>query len=538
MFPTSRGTVDLTLAIGTRAQPLIVLPFQPDRYPTGTSYRFERDKYLGEEATNKILHDVTECFPECSLYRRGGDPRQEGLYTAWRLTCSYGCVASSFTPENFSPEVFTKIGTKSEPIKLRRHPKEVATARMPNSGMKDRPAKHKPSSTGDVKKRTTSPLTPKRRNLGVRALSPKHRCPFVVSVRNYHDSGSWFLAANGSSLTHANHIAQDPAHRSVRRNDITSVEVDFAKLLYDQGGSIPLVMRILNQLRKNKGKIGQLKKKTLSNLLRKNKLNLEHLQGIDRKWSLAEATIKKLHEMNTSYIALVMDEKDNLLVYKGRGRPSKQETEEIKANGHLKKQLRKVRRELKLQDTSRTLLALSVATNSMIRTMQMFPEVQFIDVAANMNKQKRDVLFSVVKEATGETFIVNMTVMPCGRRWIFQKIYQSFFMFLYGKTTISRIELVLTDDDISSHGALSSVQIMEDCWKNCIHMLCVFHALVMAFHKHVWPLLPHKKNNKYELTKTGKLYCEYTVHFYFIGFFSYYVGTLSLLSQRMFFTHG
>lgn len=212
--------------------------------------------------------------------------------------------------------------------------------------------------------------------------------------------------------------------------------------------------------------------------------------------------------MNISYIALVMDDKDNLLVYKGRGRPSKQEMDEIEANGDLKKQLRKVRRELKLKDTSRTLLALSVATNNMIRTMQMFPEVQFIDVAANMNKQKRDVLFSVVKEATGETFIVNMTVMPCGRRWIFQKNYQSFFKFLYGGLTISRIELVLTDDDTSSHGALSSVQIMENCWKNCIHMLCVFHALVMAFHKNVWPLLPHKKNNKYELTKTGKIYCE------------------------------
>ena len=60
----------------------------------------------------------------------------------------------------------------------------------------------------------------------------------------------------------------------------------------------------------------------------------------------------------------------------------------IKTDGSLKALLRKVRNDLKLWDRSRVLLALSAATDNMICAMHMFPEVQFIDVAANMNKQK------------------------------------------------------------------------------------------------------------------------------------------------------
>ena len=137
----------------------------------------------------------------------------------------------------------------------------------------------------------------------------------------------------------------------------------------------------------------------------------------------------------------------------------------------------------------------------------MNPEVLFLDVAANMNSQKREMFFAVVKGATGQTFIVNATVMPCGQGWIFLKIYETFFLYLYGKTAIERIQLVLTDDDPSSHGALAHVKILDKCWEDVVHMLCVFHGLIMAFHKIVWPKLPHKRGNAFELTNTGKAYC-------------------------------
>ena len=136
--------------------------------------------------------------------------------------------------------------------------------------------------------------------------------------------------------------------------------------------------------------------------------------------------------MEMYYIALVMDINNDLIVYKWKGRPSWEEADIIKTDGSWNILLRKVCNDLKLGNRSRVLLALSTATDNMIRAIHMFPEVQFIDVAANLNKQKRDMLFSVVKEATGQCFIVNASVMPCGQQWIFLKVYQTFFSTCMG----------------------------------------------------------------------------------------------------------
>ena len=75
-----------------------------------------------------------------------------------------------------------------------------------------------------------------------------------------------------------------------------------------------------------------------------------------------------------------MDKHDNLIVYRGKGRPSKSDSESVRINGDLKRELNRVRKALKLGKGDNILLALSVATDEMIRSMQMHPEVQFFDV--------------------------------------------------------------------------------------------------------------------------------------------------------------
>ena len=303
------------------------------------------------------------------------------------------------------------------------------------------------------------------------------------------------------------HTRLDEIHKRVRRKDISTVESDFSQVLHENGVNIDSITRVMNHLRYNTCVAGLIRKKTMRNLVRKNKIDLDALKGIPQDWNVADTTLAYLKDMNASYIALVMDEQDNLLVYKGKGRHTLEEANSIATDGDLRKQLAKVRRKLKLSQTCQVLLALSVATDNMIRAMHMNPEVQFLDVAANMNSLKREMFFAVVKGATGQTFIVNATVMPCGQGWIFLKIYETFFLYLYGKTAIERIQLVLTDDDPCSHGALANVKILDKCWEGVVHMLCVFHGLIMAFHKTVWPKLPHKRGNPFELTNKGKAYC-------------------------------
>ena len=65
-----------------------------------------------------------------------------------------------------------------------------------------------------------------------------------------------------------------------------------------------------------------MQKLTVKHLLQKTSLDIDFIMGVTRDWTIARKTIKRLQMMNVSYIALVMDSNDGLLVYKGKGRPS------------------------------------------------------------------------------------------------------------------------------------------------------------------------------------------------------------------------
>ena len=65
------------------------------------------------------------------------------------------------------------------------------------------------------------------------------------------------------------------------------------------------------------------------------------------------------------------------------------------------------------------LLALSIAINEMICHVAMFLEVMYMDVTANTNRQKCDLFVMVVKDASSETFVGNLMVIPSGKLWVY-----------------------------------------------------------------------------------------------------------------------
>ena len=65
-----------------------------------------------------------------------------------------------------------------------------------------------------------------------------------------------------------------------------------------------------------------------------------------------------------SYVAITMDENLDLNVYTHRGRPSK--TEKRRTSREMKQQLRELKENIKYKDGTEILLAVSVATDSMI----------------------------------------------------------------------------------------------------------------------------------------------------------------------------
>ena len=130
--------------------------------------------------------------------------------------------------------------------------------------------------------------------------------------------------------------------------------------------------------------------------------------------------------MNITHVSLVMEKDGDLLVYKNKGRPTKAETESIKLNGDLRKELSMLKKKMKYNDGTDTLLAFSLASDEIIRAFHMFPEVAYLDVTSNTNAEGRDLFLMVGKDADGSTFIANATIIPSQQRWVFKKIYISF----------------------------------------------------------------------------------------------------------------
>ena len=126
----------------------------------------------------------------------------------------------------------------------------------------------------------------------------------------------------------------------------------------------------------------------------------------------------------------------------------------------------------------------------------MFPEVACLDDTSKVNCQDKDLFLAVVLDILGTCHIFNATWIPCGQRWVYDMVYQIFFVLLYGDSVNSKIRLFVSDDDPAEHGPLDNCISSMNCYNNAKHNLCVFHAVVMLFQKKVCPLFRKDRRDK------------------------------------------
>ena len=60
-------------------------------------------------------------------------------------------------------------------------------------------------------------------------------------------------------------------------------------------------------------------------------------------------------------------------------------------------------------------LIVSFATDKMIRETMKFPEVNFMDCAGRVNRQKRDLFLSVIHSPEGICHLSNVSIMLSGK---------------------------------------------------------------------------------------------------------------------------
>ena len=200
-----------------------------------------------------------------------------------------------------------------------------------------------------------------------------------------------------------------------------------------------------------------------------------------------------------------VDKDLNLNIYTNRGQPTKAKT--LQTSAKTKRDQTKLKKKMKYNDETELLLAISITTDDMNHHVNMFPEVFYLDVTANTNKQKRDLFLMVVKDANGKAYIGNATIIPCGKRWVYTHIYKIFLLELFGEVTISQNRLCLTDDDIVEWGLLDDCNNIMECCSQSRHMLCMFHALTMQYFEKIYKKLPGRGQGAgRKLSDVGKAY--------------------------------
>ena len=338
------------------------------------------------------------------------------------------------------------------------------------------------------------------------ATCASNKCTVVVTLLMCLLTGEWYLSNKGN-LEHILHVQRHAIYEPISEKDLDESETNLMNIMFRQEMKPSVIGRIMDSLREQKGLHGRFRSKTVYNTAQRHSDAIDLARGIDKKWSNAKVTIAQLEAIGVSYYALMMDKNDNVFAQKCKGRPSLRQSEEIRMHGELRSELRQLRKDMSMENGAELLLSLSIATDEMQRAVHMFPEVFYMDVISNTNRQKRDLFVLVLKDASGETNIGNASVLPCGKNWIFSMVYQHFLRFLYGKTTLSRLRLALTDDDTAAHSAFDAATKIVKELSSAKHMLCVFHAIVMRFQDLVYGFLPKKKGGR-ELTSNGEIYGE------------------------------
>jgi hypothetical protein len=179
--------------------------------------------------------------------------------------------------------------------------------------------------------------------------------------------------------------------------------------------------------------------------------------------------------------------------------------------------------------STKMVLLLSFSTDNMIREMQKYPEVFFMDVTGRANKQKRSLFVLVGRKPNGNTFIANVTLVPSGKdhsyyfimrvqwmynhyilsigqAWVYRLVSRYIWPVHFGSVTISRNRLGLTDEERAEYETFERNIALDPNYRNSKLMLCAFHAIWMPFRQTVRPTLP--KSSGGNLSKIGREYGE------------------------------
>lgn len=96
-----------------------------------------------------------------------------------------------------------------------------------------------------------------------------------------------------------------------------------------------------------------------------------------------------------------------------RGRPQKKPSKAT-VDLSMEEKVKELREDMLFGDSKKMVLIVSFSTDEMIREVNKYPEVWYMDVTGRANRQKRELFLMVVRKPSGECAIGNAMLIPSG----------------------------------------------------------------------------------------------------------------------------
>ena len=107
------------------------------------------------------------------------------------------------------------------------------------------------------------------------------------------------------------------------------------------------------------------------------------------------------------------------------------------------------------------------------RLFNLYPEVLFIDITSDTNKEKRPLLTVTAKTALGSMFTIMRAFLPNEKTWIFRWLFSIVIPFSFPKSTLDRVRVIITDGDSQEYTQLDNAIKLH---LNQVHRLrCGYH---------------------------------------------------------------
>ena len=151
---------------------------------------------------------------------------------------------------------------------------------------------------------------------------------------------------------------------------------------------------------------------------------------------------------------------------------------------------------LELEHYQQLMLAVAWISKEELRLMYLYPEVLFMDVTSDTNKEKRPLFTVTGRTAQGKMFTILRAFMPNEKSWIFNWIFSVVFKNTFEERLIKRVVYVLTDGDPQEYQQLDNA--INEFFPQARRGRCGYHLCTKTFETH-GPNLGKKDQKKNHL---------------------------------------